>query len=382
MTENATPPAAPAEGAPPSEAATDGVPPAPGKADLSPFQRAEAALLAGAAAQAASEPPAEGEQPLAEPQLEAPPADAPPSAADALLSGTPIPAKEEPLDGNDPSLAKVVEMDQRLRARELELQTTMQAIEAQKADAARMFEAQTILKNGGSKLQALKALNLTYEDLTAEVLRGEGGSLSPATEEIAELKGKLEQIQADMQQKVDELTKARDAEKQRRDAAELARWDAKASAEIAHANEKDGRWDVLSDPFALAMMKTRMHADSAPEAIRTTIHRHWAETGGEQGGEMLTVAQAADMLSVALEREMRTHVSNAAFTRRIMGAGAPPVPPTIPAPSADAEATNGLSASNITTAAAEVPAGDPPVGSLSREEKRRRSAEAILKRSR
>ena len=319
----------------------------------SPLERARAVLTERRAAAAA--PPPEAAPP---PQSTEP---TEPNAADALLSGRPLAQKPEPIHGDDPNLARIVELDRQMRqereqmnARALELDRYAKAAEAMK---------------GGSKIAALEAMGLTYEEITAEIMKGPGGSLSPVTEELAEMRKKLEELPKSYEEKLAQM-------EQRQEAAERQAWESKTMAQIGSDAE---RWGLLNDPIAQHMLGSR----SPSAAIYETMERHWQETGGGQGGEVLTEEQAADMLEAALDRQVRQRAATQPTKlHRLLGLSAPPGPSPTPAPTAVNGARRDVPpAPPLSIEAASVStAGEPPTGTLTASDYKRRALEIAKQR--
>ena len=282
-------------------AAGDQTPPKLGKADW--FAQAQAKLkeVTQAAADegnltAPQEPaagaegaPQEAAKTPAEPDAPDPLAD----LADRLVRGeqaAPEPEPEPAIDAEDPrlaqSLAKLIELEQTNRAEHQKMVEQQQALAAERQKLAKLAKANEILESGGSKLDVLQHLGLSYEELTAEVMGG--GSqpaaklLGPLHEQIAELQRKLEEQPKEYEAKLEEM------QRKQLDA-QVQQWRTQAAGTLKSDGE---RWGLLTSP---TVTHGRDPVDLTVDLMQAAAQR----------GEHLTFEQAADRLEMSFERRAR-----------------------------------------------------------------------------
>ena len=300
----------------PADPATPATPATPAN-DASPVARAKAILAEREAARSAAQPP---ETPVATP-VPTPEGGAKPSeggeptAADTVLASLLDGKKPEqattPVDATNPdnaaAIAKFLELDRAQRQRERELDEERRQLEQQRTEADRYFRAHQLAQRG-KRLEALKLLDLSYEDLAAEAINGGSPDLSPLQKEIEELRAKLEELPKTYEEKFAE-------ERKQREQVEQQMWETR-TAELLKSDAD--RWGLLTDP--------RVTLGKRPvDMVYATIEDHYQKTG-----EVLTEAKAADMLEASLERRVREASVNRAGPSkldRIAGLTTAPIAP-------------------------------------------------------
>ena len=279
-----------------------------------------------------------------------------PSAAASVLGGAVIRPPEAPapeaIDASDPramtAMAQIIALEQAARQREQELSARGQKLLAwEKAEAA---------KGEGKLLDALDALGISYEDLTAYVVRGDA-KLSEPTEALRQLEARLEAEAAERKALEERLTQQQQAAAEARVQAYKADIAAKLKADTA-------RWELLQSPVG-------NEGRNPVDLIESTIEAHFYATGGAidqatgalVGGERLTWDAAADMLEAEIERRTREAATvGGEKLRRILGLTAP-VAPTSPPP---VQAPAPTHAAPTPTPTTEVATRSPEPGSMPR----------------
>jgi hypothetical protein len=292
-------------------------------ADMSKGARIEAAkaALAQRVERSGGPPPAaDAAEPASEPATETPaPPAADPIAARVLGGQADAPRTDEgagALDGSDPSLARLVEMDQRMRAQEQELRRREEELRQREATLsgphAERIRQLVDLVGEGTELQAeqalaaLDALGVPYESLTQAVVAGK----APVRTE--------QRLREEWEAKLEEAEKRFQAELERRDEAlqqqALERWRIQTEAELSD----DARWGLLNDPRVRGsasvsdLVRDYIEADWTAKVsdLQRRLGRPPTEAEMSQHAPLLTAADAADRLEQEYERRVREHTVN------------------------------------------------------------------------
>jgi len=280
----------------------------------------------------------------------------PSSIADAILDGGDTASTDgdaiDVTDSADPraleALTKVLELERAAREKERELDERARRLER--------FQRAAELAEKGDDFAALEALGLSYEELTARAIRGEG-RLEPVTEELAALKKQLEELPKTYEEKLREL-------EQQREQAALEAWRTRVSSTLRTDSE---RWGLLLDPVAT-------QGRDPVDLVYKTMERHY-----EASGSLLTEAQAADMLEQSLERRARELAAggSASKLRKILGLTADSAPA---AQTDSATQTSAHGASGATTVTSEATSSVEQRSRDTTAEASRRRAEDIARR--
>lgn len=261
-----------------------------------PFERAMAALDAHEA-EGSAKAPAE-----AAPET--------PEAPDAPVEAAEEEAPKVPTHRDWSELQRQAE---RVRAMEREARAAKESAARELAEAKR--EAETLrgqagawveaakLAKAGDKLGALKALGITYAELTQAVLTGgQAPDLSPVQSQIDELKTKLQQEREDAQKQA----AAQEAERHQR----AYRSEAKA---LLEEKGEDGTltYELLATVSADPVAEIYAYAEG-----------HWQRTG-----KVLQPHEAAKALEDYLEKQHLQRLTGSAKLRRALGASASPDQP-------------------------------------------------------
>lgn len=298
--------------------------------------------------------PTPGAAPPAAPATATPapaaPDGAPPPAGDtpppaAKPEDAPPPPKEEDDAAKDPRFAARFAA---LTKRERSIQEREKALKAREGDADYIAFKKARENAKLDPIGLLKAHGWDYDAVTQFVL---GDNKLTPEQQIARLQ---EQMELDKKAREDaEAAKARDA-----DAAVL---DGHKRAIAEHVKANTERYELVS-----------LQEDGA-ELVLSVIEQHWEATGGNDGGQILSIDEAAAAVEDYLEKQAQERVLKA---KKFQPKTAPVTTPAATAPTTPPTTTPPPTLTNRSvTGATPVDAIDP--NTLSDEESKRRAASLL-----